>query len=136
MCDELDVIYANRWKEEVFPPDLLGATLEFSGELWMGGLCCTVYVPTIDQEAVAGWRVTRMPALAVIHDAWVAYLMQGKGIGKFLSKFRVESFKAMKQNNRDAIEQICHASERNEIQQHILREVGWEQLSSNIWRVK
>lgn len=134
MCEELDSIYLRRWKDEIFPPVLLGATLEVTGNPYTM-LSARVRIPDYGYQ-IAGWNVHRMPALVVISNAWVAHLYQDKGIGKFLSYFRVASFKEMKADDCDAIEMICHCSFRNERQQHILKAVGWERLAQNIWRVK
>lgn len=133
MCEELNNLYRRLWKEEIFPPALLGATLEV-------GDCYTFFSVSVRipdcKYRIAGWNVHRAPALVVISDAWVSHEYQGKGIGKFLSHFRVAAFKEMKSDDCDAIEMICHCSFRNERQQHILEAVGWERLAQNIWRVK
>ena len=134
MCEELDKIYERRWKDEVFPPVLLEATLKFDSNVW-DRLSVRVHIPDCP-HAIAGWNINRMPALAVVYNAYVAYQYQGKGIGKFLSLFRVASFHEMKAGDCDKIEQICHVAPSNKLQQHILRAVGWEQLSATIWRVK
>lgn len=85
---------------------------------------------------VAGFYINRMPGLVIPTNAWVVPPLRGLGIGKWLATQRVLAFDELRQTEPCAEEHLmmlCRCKPDNEVQQHILEEVGWQRISRHVW---